>query len=197
MHICRSLFITLAATAITTANAQVFEEGSNLLGVGVGIGGSYGIGFTGSGVSQSPALALHFDHGMGDLGPGTWGLGGFLGYKSYSYTYDNIWFNGNYTSKYKWTYVVVGARGTWHYNDWHGNDKLDTYGGVMLAYRAATFKDETNYPNGVGSYNAGTYSGVWLNGLIGARYMFSDKFGAYGELGFGVSVFQLGLSVKL
>ncbi len=81
---------------IVNARAQSFQEGTNVLGVGFGIGGNYGIGFTGSGVKQSPAIALHFDHGMGDLGPGIWGLGGFLGYKSYGYEYDNIWLNGNY-----------------------------------------------------------------------------------------------------
>jgi hypothetical protein len=192
--------IALAAFALTFGNvttAQVFQDGSNLLGAGLGVGGGYGIGFSGSGVSQSPALALHLDHGMGALGPGTWGLGGFVGYKGISYTYDNFTPGGRYTSRYRWTYVVVGARGTWHYNEWHGNPKLDTYGGLLLAYRAASFKDETNYPNGVGRFNAGTYSAVWLNALLGARYMFSDKFGAYGELGFGVSVLQLGLAVKL
>lgn len=199
----RSNLLSLSAAAvvgvlsISTAQAQSFEEGTNVLGVGFGIGGSYGIGFTGSGVKQSPAIALHFDHGMGDLGPGIWGLGGFLGYKSYGYEYDNLWINGKYTSSYKWTYVVVGARGTWHYNEWHENDKLDTYGGLMLAYRAASFKDETNYPNGVSSFNAGTYSGMSLTGLLGARYYFTDKIGAYLEAGFGVSVLQLGLAVKL
>lgn len=188
----------LAATACipVVANAQ-FDEGANVLGLGVGIGGNYGIGFSGSGVSQTPAIALHFDHGMGDLGPGTWGLGGFLGYKSYKYSYDNNYYLNNYRSSYKWTYTVVGVRGTWHYNEWHGLDKLDTYGGLMLAYRISSFKDETNYPSGAVKFNAGTYSGVSFTGLLGARYYFTDKIGAYLEAGFGVSVLQLGLAVKL
>lgn len=187
--------LVLAAT--TVINAQSFSEGDNVLGVGVGIGGNYGVGFSGSGVSQTPAIALHFDHGMGDLGPGTWGLGGFVGYKTYKYEYDNVYFSGNYRTSYKWTYLVIGARGTWHYNEWHGNDKLDTYGGLMLAYRAATFKDETNYPSGSVTFNAGTYSGISFTGLVGARYYFTDKIGAYLEAGYGVSVLQLGLAVKL
>jgi hypothetical protein len=188
--------LLLSASVPLSASAQ-FDEGDNVLGVGVGIGGNYGIGFTGNGVSQSPAIALHFDHGMGDLGPGTWGLGGFVGYKSYKYSYDNIYYFNNYTSSYKWTYTVIGARGTWHYNEWHGNDKLDTYGGLMLAYRAASFKDETKYPAGVSAFSEGSYSGITLSGLIGARYFFTDKIGAYLEAGFGVSVLQLGLAVKL
>ena len=193
--------LLLAASLPLVSHAQSFQEGDNVLGVGVGLGGSYGIGFTGSGVSQTPAIALHFDHGMGDLGPGIWGLGGFVGYKSYKYTYDNpYYFNGlnkGYKSSYKWTYTIVGARGTWHYNDWHNNDKLDTYAGLMLAYRIATFKDETQYPAGIGTFNAGSYSGVTLTGLVGVRYFFTDNIGAYLEAGFGVSVLQLGLAVKL
>lgn len=181
--------------ALPLVSSAQFEAGDNVLGVGVGLGGSYGIGFSGAGVSQSPAIALHLDHGMGDLGVGTWGLGGFVGYKSYKYTYDNFWYN-NYRSSYKWTYVVIGARGTWHYNEWHGVDALDTYGGLMLAYRAASFKDETVYPAGATSFNAGTYSGITLSGLLGARYYFSDNLGAYLEAGFGVSVLQLGVSYK-
>ncbi len=179
-----------------TSNAQ-FEQGDNLLGVGVGIGGHYGIGFSGTGVSQTPAIALHFDHGMGDLGPGTWGLGGFIGYKGFKYTYDNRFSSNNYITSYKWSYTVIGARGTWHYNEWHGDNRLDTYGGLMLAYRISSFKDETNYPSGAVRFNAGSYSGVSLTGLLGARYFFTENIGAYMEVGFGVSVLQLGLAARL
>lgn len=195
-HTIKALgLVAFAACLPTVGNAQ-FKQGDNVLGVGLGIGGNYGIGFTGAGVSQTPAIALHFDHGMGELGPGTWGLGGFIGYKSYKYLYDNAWNSGRYQSSYKWTYLVIGARGTWHYNEWHGLENLDTYGGLMLAYRASTFKDETVYPAGVQTFNAGSYSGVSLTGLIGARYYFANNFGAYLEAGFGVSVLQLGLSYK-
>lgn len=194
----RSAVLALLTGGVSTITQAQFDQGDNRLGVGVGIGGSYGIGYSGSGVSETPAIALHFDHGMGDLGPGKWGLGGFVGYKSYKYEYTNYYFGlNNYVSSYKWTYVVIGARGTWHYNDWHGNPNLDTYGGLMLAYRAASFKDETVYPSGIGATSAGTYSGFSLTGLVGARYFFSDRIGAYLEAGFGVSVLQLGLAVKL
>jgi hypothetical protein len=189
--------LLLSAFVCNSASAQSFSEGDNVLGVGVGIGGSYGVGFSGSGVSQTPAIALHFDHGMGDLGPGVWGLGGFLGYKSYAYEFNNSYFFNSYNTSYKWTYVVVGARGTWHYNDWHENDKLDTYGGLMLAYRVGSFKDETKYPTGTPVYSGGSYSGMSLTILVGARYFFTEKIGAYAEFGYGVSVAQIGLAVKL
>lgn len=186
--------MTLAACLPALAQAQ-FEEGDNVLGVGVGILGGYNVGWSGSDYSQTPAINLHFDHGMGELGPGTWGLGGYVGYKSASYKARYL---NYYNYDYRYTWLIIGARGTWHYNEWHGNDKLDTYGGVMLAYRGVSYKDKTDY----GAYGNLSYynysgSGLGFSGFLGARYFFSDKIGAYGELGYGLTALQLGLSVRL
>ena len=175
----------------SAVNAQ-FEAGDNVLGVGVGVLGGYGVGL--SGASQSPAITAHFDHGMGDLGPGTWGLGGFVGYKTI--TYDDRYLN-YYNYDWKYTFFVLGARGTWHYNDWHSSD-WDTYGIVMLAYRSVSFSDKTNY-GAYGNLTHYTYSGSGIDlGLgIGARYWFSDKVGAYAEAGYGLTTLQLGVGFKL
>ena len=189
------LTITLAIAIGGCSMAQSFKQGDNVLGVGFGIGGTYSIGFSGSGVSQTPVIGLHFDHAMGDLGPGVWGLGGYVGYKKISYT--ESYFNF-YKYDYSYTYLIIGARGTWHYNEWHGNNKLDTYGGVMLSYNSVTYKDNTNY--GVYgnlrpySYNGG---GMGVSAFVGARYYFTDKIGVFGEAGFGLALLQLGLDVKL
>jgi hypothetical protein len=186
--------LALAAALPFTAHAQAFNEGDNNLGVGIGILGGYGVGFSGSGVSNTPAINLHLDHGMGELGPGTWGLGGFLGYKTTGYKANHF---NYYSYDYRYTFLVIGARGSWHYNEWHG-DKWDTYGVAMLAYKSITLKDRTDY----GQYaylNTYSYSGsgIDLGFYLGARYWFSDKFGAYGELGYGLTTLQLGLAVNL
>jgi hypothetical protein len=185
----------MALTTVCTPrlNAQ-FEEGDNVIGLGIGIGGGYGVGLSGGGVTQSPAFALHYDHGMGDLGPGQWGLGGYVAYKTISY--DERYFNF-YNYDYRYTFFVLGARGSWHYNEWHGVDALDTYGTLMLAYRSVTFKDNTDY----GPYNyLNTYSysgsGIDLGIGLGARYWFSDQIGAFAELGYGITWLQLGVSMK-
>ena len=193
-HVTMGALLFAASLPIAT-QAQSFQEGDNVLGVGVGLLGGYGVGWSGSDYSQTPAINLHFDHGMGELGPGTWGLGGYVGYKSASYKarYFNF-----YQYDYRYTWLVIGARGTWHYNEWHGNDKLDTYGGIMLAYRGVSYKDETDYGS-QGNLSHYTYSGSGLgfSGFVGARYYFSDQIGAYGELGYGLSWLQVGLAVKL
>lgn len=188
----------LATVALTgllhhASNAQ-FEAGDNVLGLGVGLLGGYNVGWSGSGVSQSPAITFHYDHGMGDLGPGTWGLGGFIGYKTISY--DDRYLN-YYNYDYRYTFFVLGARGTWHYNEWHGSSKWDTYGIVMLAYKSISWKDHTdygNYPHSTYSYSG---SGIDLGIGLGARYWFNDRFGAFAELGYGITTLQVGVSMKL
>lgn len=185
----------VAMTALLHSAAQAqFEEGDNVLGLGVGLLGGYGVGYSGSAVTTSPSLNLHFDHGMGDLGPGTWGLGGYLGYKSIHY--KSRYF-GYYDQDYRYTFVVIGARGTWHYNEWHGNEKLDTYGGLMLSYKIVSFTDDTNYGIYVNDHYTYSGSGVDAAAFVGIRYWFSDKFGGYSELGYGLSFLQAGLAFKL
>lgn len=183
--------LLLSASVPLSASAQ-FDEGDNVLGLGVGLLGGYSVGWSGTGVTQSPALNLHFDHGMGDLGAGTWGLGGYVGYKTIGYKSDYFYYNYDY----HYTYLVIGARGTWHYNEWHG-ENWDTYGGLMLAYRSVSWKDNTDY-GAYGYLNNYSYSGsgMGLSAFVGARYFFSDKFGAYGELGYGLTWLQLGVSLK-
>lgn len=189
-------FLFLAATALpSTTNAQ-FETGSNVLGFGIGLGGGYNIGYSGSDVTQTPAIGISWDHGMGQLGPGVWGLGGFLGYKSLSYESNVPYWNFRYD--YRYTYLTIGARGTWHYNEWHGIPELDTYGGLMLAYRSVTFKNNTNYPdNWTGGHYSWSGSGLGFSGILGGRYYFTDNIGVFLEAGFGYSALQLGLAVKL
>lgn len=184
--------LVLSASLPLSASAQ-FDEGDNVLGLGIGILGGYNVGWSGTGVSQSPALNLHFDHGMGDLGSGTWGLGGYVGYKTITYKENYYYYNYDY----HYSYLVIGVRGTWHYNEWH-DSKWDTYGGVMLAYQGVSYTDNTNY----GAYgNPGTYSydgsSMGLSVFVGSRYYFNDKFAAYGELGYGLTALQLGVSMKL
>lgn len=189
--------VAIMGTCSPLASQAQFEAGTNVLGLGVGIGGGYGIGFSGSNVSQTPALGVHFDHSMGELGPGTWGLGGAIGYKSLSYK-QAIPYWQNYAYDYSWTYLTIGVRGTWHYNEWHGLPNLDTYGGLMLAYRSATYKDRTSYPDGwQGLKYSWSGSGVGFSGILGARYYFTDNIGAFMEAGFGYAVLQVGLAVKL
>lgn len=110
-------------------------------------------------------------------------IGPYLGFTSYRS-------NWNFNRR-NYTFIDFGARGAYHFSK-HLNmntDALDLYGGVTLGYRVASF-------SGPDGHNP--YPSVLTGGLFaGARYYFSDKFGAYGELGYGVAPLMLGLTFKL
>ncbi len=75
--------------------------------------------------------------------------------------------------------LFAGPRAAFHYEF---VDNLDTYVGLQA-----------------GLYLAGSGSGVafaW-NGVFGARYYFNNKWGVFGELGTGLSVFKLGAHIRL
>jgi len=164
-----------------------------MLGLGLGFGGNYSQ--SSSFTAQTPLFGLNYEQGVSALGPGTIGLGGFLGYKSLAseiqssalvYTYDR-----------EWTYFIVGALGTWHYNQWHGVEKLDTYAGIIVSYNAVRYTDNTIYPAGVPQPTYDADSELGLTGYLGARYYFSDQFGAQAELGYGIAVLTVGVSFQL
>lgn len=178
--------------------AQAFSVGDNVLGISVGLGGHYRA--YNSYTAQTPALGLYYERGVTELGPGVLGLGGFLGYKSLAYRSRVNWPPGHanqfYEYDYRWTYLIVGFRGAWHYNEWHGVPQLDTYGGLMLSYNSVSYKDRTVYPAGIlSSYNYGG-GHVGLSAFLGTRYYFTPSFGAQLELGYGISVLSLGAAFK-
>ncbi len=187
--------LALALIPFQPLMSQAFEEGDNVIGLGLGIGGHYGA--YASYTSQTPALGLYYEHGFKQLGPGVLGLGGFLGYKSLSYRSRYAWWGPSFEYDWRWTYLIIGARGAYHYNDWHGLDALDTYGGLMLSYNSVKWVDNTRYPVGFDPAYRLKGSSLGLTGFLGARYYFTPNFGAQGEVGYGISILSLGLVYKL
>jgi hypothetical protein len=120
------------------------------------------------------------------------GVGGYLGYKTLTdrtrvttFSYD-----------WRWTYLIMGVRGAWHYNEWHGVSELDVYGGLMLSYNSVTWTDRTDYPAGFPAVRASSASGIALTGFLGARYYFTDNLAVHLEGGYGIAVLNLGLTYK-
>lgn len=172
--------IAMVAIVATSAQAQPFEKGITNANVGIGLGTALG----GLGKAR-PAISVSVDHGFWDIGgPGVISLGGYVGNTGYKYD------GGGYTAK--WNYIVIGARGAYHYNGFTNLPKLDVYGGAMLGYNIVSYKTEgdgDDYKNNYGS-------GLGLSGFVGGRWFFTDNIGAYAELGYGVSVLALGVTFK-
>lgn len=191
MRTSLSILATAAFFVTTpTVNAQSFEVGDNVAAFSVGLGGSYGASAVYS--SQSPALGLSYEHGLMELGPGVLGVGGYIGFKSLGYRYAGPGFEYDWS----WRYTIVGLRGSWHYNDWHGIDELDVYGGLLLSYNSVKWTDSTRYPSGFISTPSSASSGIGLSALVGGRYYFTDNLAAQMELGYGVAYASVGLAFK-
>lgn len=170
-------FVSILFCAET--QAQAFQKGTTALNAGVGVGtalGGYG--------KVSPAISLSVDHGIWEVGgPGVVSLGGYVGTTGYKYS------DSSYNAK--WNYIIVGVRGAYHYNGFDLPD-LDLYGGAMVGYNIVKYTsdlDEEYFGKNYGS-------GIGVSGFLGARYFFSDMFGVYAELGYGVSVLNAGLTLK-
>ncbi len=173
------LFALFSSLAIAT-QAQTFNKGDKVLNIGIGLGSVYGLSGFGSSV---PPLSASFEVGITDkVGIGRFGVGGIFGYSSYKYN------SGFTTSNFTSSHILIGARGLYHFD--LDVEKLDLYGGIMLGYNIVSYSDS------FGTSNLFTGSGV-VGGIFGgARYMFSEKIGAFGELGYSIAWLNLGLTVK-
>jgi len=178
----QKLFIFSCCFFLAAAvQGQIFQKGNSAVNLGIGIGTSLG----GLGKAR-PAISASFDHGLWEMsGPGVISLGGYIGNTGFKYS------DMGYTAK--WNYYVIGARGAYHYNGFTKAPKLNLYAGAMLGYNLVKYSSDgtvddvsTNYGNGIG-----------LSGFLGARWFFSESFGAFGELGYGVSNLNVGLTFKL
>lgn len=179
----KSLIILLSIVSIffcAQTQAQAFQKGTTSLNAGVGVGtalGGYG--------KLRPAISISADHGIWEVGgPGVVSLGGYVGTTGYKYS------DSSYNAK--WNYIIVGVRGAYHYNGFQNLPDLDLYGGAMLGYNIVKYTSDQNE-----DFFGKTYgSGIGLSGFLGTRYHFTEIFGVFAELGYGVSVLSAGLTFK-
>jgi hypothetical protein len=171
--------------SMKSVSDRSFGKGSNALNLGVGFGLDYNYGYSSNQLSQTPAMSLSYMHGVGNAGPGAISIGGVLGYKSIT------WKDGSESAT--WRNIYVGARGAFHYG-FHC-PKLDTYAGLGLGVRVVSYTDSYN-GNGLSQSQTNSGSQAELSSFIGARYFFSDKIGAFTELGYDMSYLKLGLSAR-
>lgn len=167
-----------------------YQLGDNVISVAAGFGTSYGAFTYGK---QTPAFSLQYERGLWQAGPGVISLGGYLGYKSYQYSGSFLGFS----YQEKWNYTIFGVRGAWHLQNFEGTElqKWDLYGGAMLGYFNLNYTYSDNDPSI--DYNDINYSSsVGLSAFLGARYFFTPKLAAQGEIGYGISYLNLGLAYK-
>ena len=165
---------------------QTFLPGDMVINLGLGIGSNF---YSGTGYTTGfPPLSGTFEYGLNELGPGVLGIGGYLGYTSYK------WKATTSGSTYGWKYssLIIGARGNYHYNFL---ESLDTYAGLMLGVNIVGSKATGDWPTGY-DFSANSTGFIWAF-YIGGRYYFTDSFAAMLELGYGIAWLNIGVAFKI
>lgn len=161
-----------------TLSAQNYEEGDMNLNAGIGIGSAM------TGDLKLPPISASFEYGLAE----NIGVGVYFGYATAGEEYNLS--NGN---SYRWDYqyIVMGARGAYHF---FAEDNFDAYGGLMLGFNlaSASFSSDDIEERFVEEVDAG---GFTYSLFAGARYYFNYRFGVFGELGYGVSFLNLGVTL--
>ena len=173
-----TLFSTAILFFLTLLSSQAQDAGRSIhVNAGLGLG-VYNAGGIPIGASVEVGIKENI------------AVGGFFDYARYGRKYMG----------YRWNYnfLYFGARGSYHLGDLLkelglAEDKFDPYAGLSLGIRTASYSDNSDF----GDYHSPYSTGVFLGAHVGTRYYFSDKIGAFGEVGYGVSALRLGLTVKL
>lgn len=169
--------LTLFFTIVNLSNAQdAYEEGDKIFMAGVSFG-YYGYGFVGSRAVSIPPLTAALEFGIHEY----ISVGPYVGYASWNYNWTTV--------DYSWNFLSLGARGSFHYlplvNDALDLDldeeKLDFYVTLIAGIEIQSYSGDD-----LGSiYNYGNDTDVVFGPVLGFKYKFNEKVGAYFEGGRG------------
>lgn len=188
--VCTALSAPLFAqnTVRVETGDFTYNQGDNILNLGLGLGatGGWGYGSRGFGVSLIGSYEFGF-HRFISVGP-------YVGFASYNYDYFQY-------SNSSVNYLAFGAKGSLHIipfiteifdANWNP-DKLDLY---VAVYTGVEIRND-RYNTPVGEFND-SYVDLSFGTVPGVRYMFKENIGIFGELGYGpLSVFTVGVSFEL
>lgn len=176
-YIMSLIFAVGMAFTYVGANAQYFEKGDIIINGGLGLGYWYaGSGFA-VGFTANAEFSITDDIAIGPY---------------FAFTHWNYDYLG-YSSDISYNFIDLGARGSYHFARLLKikNEKFDPYAGAFLGFVASS----NNYDDDVYS---DPYDGTVRGGIYaGARYFFSDKFGAFGEVGVGLYPVVIGVTLKV
>ena len=168
------LAFAFSANAQKESTSLSFDNSTSYLHAGIGFGGGYY-----SGSITLPPVSVSYEKAVTDK----ISVGGIIGYSGSKYSYLSSY-------DYKYTYLLFGARGNYHFAT---SDKLDPYAGLTLGYNVVS----VSTPSGSQDFNYTAKGSALLFGAqIGANYYFSSNLGAFAELGYGIGVLTIGVTAK-
>ena len=146
-------------------------------------GPSIGLSFLGSAFQ----FGGNYEYALNVKNFGNIGIGGIFRYWGYSDAY--------YAGELSYTNIFIGVQGNYHFVI-EGNDQLDPYGGLVLAYDGGS----VSYSGPAGNYATPSQGGVWLGFQGGIRYFINPDLALTGRVGFGTlsyGALEIGIDFKL
>ncbi len=164
-----TIFLFVALTVNSNLQAQSFKKDQQTIHGGIGLGGGIGL-----------PIGLGYEKAISDR----IGIGAYAAFATEKESYGT-------GIGWRYNYILATAKGSYHFAV--KGEKLDPYAGLSLGYNIASVKWE-----GSGAEPISSSAGGFLWGIhLGSRYWFSDKLGAFGELGYGISLLNVGVALKL
>ena len=171
------IFISGSENAV--AQRLAFEEGDKVLRLGFGLGGGF---YTGT--LEVPPIQGNFEYAVTE----DISVGGIIGYAS-SY-YQMYGASGGGIGGINYSYLLIGGRGNYHFAT---SDRWDPYAGITLGYNNITFTDNTQNSY---TFISPATSMVLYGAQVGSNYYFTENFGAWAEIGYGIGVLNIGAAYK-
>lgn len=165
----------VAVALMPSAKAQTIEQGTKLINAGIGLG-TY--------TYRGLPIGASFEYAVKD----NFSVGGSFDFSRYGYN------SGGY--KWNYTFLFFTARGTYHFGELLnvGDSNFDPYAGLSLGIRTSSYRDSYGSSS---DYYSPYGNSLFLGLHLGSRYMFSEQFGGFAEVGYGVAVLRVGLTAKI
>ncbi len=166
--------------------AQAFEEGTNVINLGIGVGGYYSFGFIYPGFSASWEIGV--------IPTGDFGVVGFGAFAGVRYAQGDA--GGIFTTGIKRRSFTVGGapRATYHFTI-IPVENLDVYAGAQIFVGIQT--DSYSEDNPLFTFDdSDTYTVVDPGVFAGVRYYFGDNIAVFGEVGYSFNFLTGGISFR-
>lgn len=190
------IFVLFGLLLISFATVNAQSTSKLQLSAGVGVVPTF---FKDGGSINVPPVSLTLGYKLAEK----FSLSAFASYSST--TSSLIKYNDGSSNTFHNQMLVVGIRPAVHFVNL---DKWDVYGGFSLAYNVPivgvdnTPSDEPlfgdNKPDTpVPSFYREAQNNFTYSGFVGATYFVKSNLGIFGEVGYGISLLNLGVTYKL
>lgn len=142
------------------------------------------------------ALNGHYEYGVHKY----IGVGASVGLEFAGNMHPRVYYH-NVDLAYGGFAIPIGVFGNFHFLQLIADnanksfaEKLDVYAGISLGTGVSIATVKSAYKN----HHSSRVGALFFGGThVGVRYLLSDNFGVYGELGYGKNVINLGVTLKL